>query len=172
MHVCTHECTQKYTIFPCCKLYCFSFQEASEIFYKFDEEPNNFPIAVDYVKCQGSENSLKDCVHFSHSYSECGHSDDVGVRCQPGLCHTLRKGQFPVILLFWAIICSYYSCTELFSSFIANCEDGEVRFLDKGEMEGFVLVCFNKRWSTLCKSQNDANLYAICTQMGYRDGEL
>ena len=62
----------------------FSFLDASEIFYKFDEEPNNFPIALDYVKCQGSENSLKDCVHFSHSYSECGHSDDVGVRCQPG----------------------------------------------------------------------------------------
>jgi hypothetical protein len=39
-------------------------------------------------------------------------------------------------------------------------------------MEGFILVCSNKRWSTLCKSQNDANLYTICTQMGYRDGYL
>ena len=42
------------------------------------------PIAVDYVRCQGSENSLKECLHFSHSYSGCSHDDDVRVRCQPG----------------------------------------------------------------------------------------
>ena len=54
---------------------------------KFDKE-NDLPIAVDYVKCQGSENLLKNCVHFSHSFSGCSHGDDVGVRCQPGVSIT------------------------------------------------------------------------------------
>ena len=38
---------------------------------------------MDYVNCTGSEYTLWDCPHFTHSYG-CSHSDDVGVRCQPG----------------------------------------------------------------------------------------
>ena len=43
-----------------------------------------YPIAMDYVKCTGSEAELWNCPHFNHSYSECDHSHDVGVHCQPG----------------------------------------------------------------------------------------
>ena len=42
------------------------------------------PIAMDFVNCTGSEANLWDCVHFTHSYSGCDYSHDVGVRCQPG----------------------------------------------------------------------------------------
>ena len=45
------------------------------------------PILMDYVKCSGSEVRLWDCPHFTHSYSGCSHSDDAGVRCQPGITH-------------------------------------------------------------------------------------
>ena len=42
---------------------------------------------MDYVNCSGSEVNLWDCVHFTHNYG-CTHSNDVGVRCQPGeSCH-------------------------------------------------------------------------------------
>ena len=41
------------------------------------------PVFMDYVNCNGSENSIVDCRHFSHSYG-CTHSDDVGIRCEPG----------------------------------------------------------------------------------------
>ena len=42
------------------------------------------PIVMNYVNCSGSEVKLWDCLHFTHSYSGCSHSDDAGVRCQPG----------------------------------------------------------------------------------------
>ena len=48
-----------------------------------------FPIMMDYVNCSGSEFRLWDCHHFTHSYG-CTHSDDVGVRCQPGLSFQLH----------------------------------------------------------------------------------
>ena len=44
------------------------------------------PVVMDYVNCSGSESNLWDCNHFTHSYG-CTHSDDVGVRCQPGVLH-------------------------------------------------------------------------------------
>lgn len=57
------------------------------------QQENTIPIAVDYVKCQGLENTLKECVQFSHSYG-CSHDEDVGVRCQPGK----EMGQIPCVL--------------------------------------------------------------------------
>ena len=50
----------------------------------FTSETNTSPIAADYIKCQGSENSMRECLHFSHSYSTCTHDHDVGIRCKPG----------------------------------------------------------------------------------------
>ena len=38
---------------------------------------------ADYVKCQGSEYSLKECIHFSHSYG-CSHDEDAEIFCGPG----------------------------------------------------------------------------------------
>ena len=43
----------------------------------------HIPIVMDYVNCSGSEVDLLGCLHFTHSYG-CTHSNDVGVRCQPG----------------------------------------------------------------------------------------
>ena len=39
------------------------------------------------------------------------------------------------------------------------------------EREGYVLVCINKRWGSLCGDDIDANTKTICTQLGYMDGE-
>ena len=53
-----------------------------------DSEQSTFPVALDYVRCIGQKNTLKDCIHFSHSYG-CGHEDDLAVHCQPG--YNLRE---------------------------------------------------------------------------------
>ena len=50
------------------------------------------PVFIDYIDCNGSESmlwgsdprSLRKCSSFSHYYG-CSHSDDVGIRCQPGI---------------------------------------------------------------------------------------
>ena len=41
------------------------------------------PIFMDYINCTGSD-SWRKCSNFTHYYG-CSHSDDVGVKCQPGL---------------------------------------------------------------------------------------
>ena len=50
----------------------------------FDRTPATIAITADYVKCLGSESSMKECIYFSYSYSGCGHSHDIGVTCPPG----------------------------------------------------------------------------------------
>ena len=64
----------------------------------------------------------------------------------------------------------WLSCFSL--SDLANCEDGEVRFLGTSESDGVVLVCYKRRWGTICNSQSDENQQTVCTQMGYTQGEL
>ena len=44
---------------------------------------NNIPIIMDFIDCKGSEYSLVDCIHFTHSRG-CDHTDDVAIQCQPG----------------------------------------------------------------------------------------
>ena len=58
--------------------------QTSHTYDNTDVQPRTTPTAVDYIKCLGSEHSLGDCVHFSHSFSNCSHEHSVGVRCQPG----------------------------------------------------------------------------------------
>ena len=56
----------------------------------FSSNSGTLPIAMDYVNCSGLEFRLWDCNHFTHSFG-CTHSNDVGVRCQPGLSFQLEK---------------------------------------------------------------------------------
>ena len=69
-------------------LFWFTFSAGShQIFYIDNRGLGIFPVGVDYVKCQSSDNSLKECIHFSHSYG-CSHDEDVEVYCKPGKCNT------------------------------------------------------------------------------------
>ena len=61
----------------------FLFSGSYEISFIFQREETILPIALDYVRCNGSENALKNCIHFSHSYG-CTHEDGVEVYCAPG----------------------------------------------------------------------------------------
>ena len=121
----------------------------------FNRIPATFPVAADYVRCSGSENSLGECTYFSHSFSECSHDDDIGIICPPG--NTL------------IFITEDYDNNILL---IANCEDGDVRLLGTTvSEEGLVLVCVNKRWGPICQNNNEASTKTMCRQLGYTDGK-
>ena len=44
---------------------------------------STLPVVIDGVSCCGTESRLIDCAYDSHT-SDCSHSEDAGVRCQPG----------------------------------------------------------------------------------------
>ena len=80
------------------------------------------PILMDYVNCFGSEVGLWDCVHFTHSYSGCSHSDDAGVRCQPGiyLCRAIL--QLVIMKDFVTFVNIYiYNTKRLFNLYLKQC---------------------------------------------------
>ena len=64
----------------------------------FDRIPATIPIAVDYVRCLGSENTTSRCTYISHSFSGCSHDDDIGIICPPGKS---SKGTSQLMLLFF-----------------------------------------------------------------------
>ena len=52
-------------------------------------------IWIDDARCTGSESRLIDCVH-DPSTTDCGHSEDAGVRCnlvcKPPICYVMFVG--------------------------------------------------------------------------------
>ena len=48
-------------------------------------------IVLDGVRCIGSESRLIDCPHNGLGNHNCDHSDDVGVRCAPGITSRVLK---------------------------------------------------------------------------------
>ena len=44
-------------------------------------------IGMDDVQCAGSESTLTDCTHTRNH--NCGHSEDAGVTCAPGMMRVL-----------------------------------------------------------------------------------
>ncbi|CAI8018661.1 Neurotrypsin [Geodia barretti] len=70
-----------------CHSFGYGYEEGSYHTYStFNRIPATFAIAADYVRCSGSENSLRECTYFSHSFSECSHNDDIGIICPPANC--------------------------------------------------------------------------------------
>ena len=65
------------------------------------------PVLMDYVNCTGSESRLWrlsqrlhiDCLSYTHYYG-CSHSNDIGVRCQPGIMYNYFTVTVNIISLF------------------------------------------------------------------------
>ena len=140
----------------------FSFKNPSAGSYQtydtFDRIPATITIAVDYIRCLGSEYTMSRCTYISHSFSGCSHDHDIGLTCQPGKLP--KKTQHLILLL--AI------------SFTANCDDGDVR-LSNGR-DGYVFTCIKNRWGPLCYPHGDfsaalINSKTVCSQLGYTGGK-
>jgi hypothetical protein len=84
--VCNKHWTQAISKVACHSLG-YGYEEGSyHRYYTFNRIPATLPIAADYVRCSGSENALRECTYFSHSFSECSHDDDIGIICPPANC--------------------------------------------------------------------------------------
>jgi len=44
------------------------------------------PIWLDDLQCSGSETSLDNCTHGGWGVHNCGHGEDVSIRCDNGTC--------------------------------------------------------------------------------------
>ena len=47
------------------------------------------PITLDNVQCRGSEQLLSECLHLKFYFTDCSHSEDVGVVCSNESTHIL-----------------------------------------------------------------------------------
>ena len=65
-----------------CKSYPTIIICAAAVAYTFGQG-STLSIVLDDVSCSGTESRLIDCSYDSHT-SDCSHSEDAGVRCQPG----------------------------------------------------------------------------------------
>ena len=113
-------------------------------------------IFLDNVGCSGTESDLLDCYYAPGS--SCGHSEDVGVRCQ---------GTFQ---------CNNFLLNILFSCIVVNstgsvCSYGDVRLVNPdGDniYEGRVEICINNGWHTVCDDGwSNADARVVCNQLGY-----
>ena len=63
----------------------------------------------------------------------------------------------------------------MYIQYTANCEDGDVKLIaGSSATEGYVLMCYNKKWGHICYHYNNMaenNAKTICKQLGYIDGK-
>ena len=70
---------------PCVSPVKVSSNNVGELFNSAVFGEGTGPILDGYLNCSGSEKSVFNCPHFAHSYSGCTHTDDVSIRCEPGI---------------------------------------------------------------------------------------
>ena len=115
----------------------------------FSTASSSVPTHLDDVRCGGSENTLLSCPHRPVGQENCGHSEDISLRCK--IKHNL--------LATGNVVTTGGECSE-----------GAVRFRNgRSHNEGRVEVCLNGKWGTVCDdswSISDANV--ACRQLGYQ----
>ncbi len=116
-------------------------------------------ISWSQLGCVGNESNFTQCPS-SQPGRFCDHSDDIGVLCP-------RK---KIPLLYSHSNTYVHSHSEP----NASCADGDVR-LSGGRIssEGFVEICFNGHWGTVCHNEWDDNdAEVVCGQLGFpRNGQ-
>eukprot|EP00058_Branchiostoma_floridae_P007724 XP_002593212.1 hypothetical protein BRAFLDRAFT_120140 [Branchiostoma floridae] len=106
------------------------------------------PIWMDDLGCSGSENSLQYCPHLGWGSHNCGHSEDIGVRCS----------------------CRLQFCTAFV---IIGTRNGHFQVRLRGGNSysyGRVEVYYNGQWGTVCDHEfgwEEARV--VCRELGFSD---
>ena len=139
----------------------------------FDRIPATIPIAADYVRCLGSENTTRRCTYFSHSFSGCSHDDDIGIICPPGKS---SKGTPQLMLLFFPlqqiVMMEMSDCLmeEMDMCLLAS-KIGGVLYVINIEISGWLLRLYAVSLDILVVSRFATQVwfsYAVCTGDAYQ----
>ena len=110
---------------------------------------------MDDLGCSGSQLTLLQCSHRGLGSHNCGHNEDVSVRCsgsKTGSLHNLKIFSD----LSWCL-------------YTGSCTNGDVRLVGgSNSTSGRVEVCANNQWGTVCDDywgNNDAKV--ICRMLSY-----
>ena len=136
-----------------CYLYCYTVLNAGIVFNSSVFGQGIGPIFEAYINCDGSETKPFD--------TGCTHSNDVGVRCEPGTC---------VYTYMYMYMCTCTCMPEMihWSVHSAACGDGQIRLMNGGQVDersGVLQVCFYQRWGIVQNYFDSIGI--VCRQLGY-----
>ncbi|XP_060081997.1 deleted in malignant brain tumors 1 protein-like [Ylistrum balloti] len=152
--VCDDEWTMNNTRVVCGQLGYNPVSYAMEAFYGEGTEPT----WMDSVNCRGDENRLVDCGFGGWQNENCGHGEDVGVKCEQ------RGSTTPEV--------TTPTITTPLPTVSTGPLEGSLRLVNGGsEYEGRVEIYHDGRWGTVCDDNwgnDDARV--VCRQLGYSGG--
>ena len=61
----------------------------------------------------------------------------------------------------------------MYFGIIAQCIDGDLRFVEEGTDRGPLLICFRSLWHETCSSSfNEVDARIACRQLGFVEGSM
>ena len=107
------------------------------------------------VSCSGDEVEIIDCHHVVSP--PCGRFSDAGVICQGKSSRYLAVKD--IMMDF-----SFYVEAGLEAG---NCSEGSLRLTDGSGLVGWLEICVNNAWGTICGTQfGSSELEVACAQLG------
>ena len=110
-------------------------------------------IWLDNVHCSGSESTISACSKSCIGCHNCGHHEDIGIRCYSK----------PITTIYSKL----YNYTGLDSS---SCTNGDVRLwsaYNHPPNEGIIQICKSGTWYAMCYRTSCYAAKIVCQQLGF-----